>query len=254
MKAESKDPRPSFTEASDTGPIAVPGGLRSRLADRLHEAWRELHFGIRTRGQTTAVEFRPDGSIWKNYAPIGYRSFEAVMDRITVRPGQDVFIDYGAGRGRAVVLAATRPFRRVLGVEVRAEFAAAARANLRRAARRLLCPQVEIVEADGVDVGVPDDATMLHLFDPFAGTTLERLVDEIHASLRRRPRVITILFADDHHFAELVAARPWIRFVERVPWALVRRTHPERCNYGIYRAEITGNGGEERWTGRSAGC
>jgi hypothetical protein len=168
------------------------------------------------------------------------------MRRVVVHPGQDVFVDYGAGRGRAVVLAATRPFRRVLGVEVRAEFAADARANLRRAARRLRCPQVEIVEANATDVGVPDDATLLHFFDPFAGTTLERLVDEIPASLRRHPRTVTILFADDHHLVELMPTRPWIRFVERVPWTLARGPHPERCNYGIYRVEPPADGNSRR--------
>ena len=239
MQAESQDSRPSRAEGIESGPAAPPGGLSARLRERLHDLAGELRYGTRTGARTTAVEFRPDGGIWKNYAPIGYRSFEAAMARVAVRPGQDVFVDYGAGRGRVVVLAATRPFRRVLGIEVRSEFATAARVNLRRAARHLRCPQVEIVEADARDVGVPDDATILHFFDPFAGTTLERILDGLLASHRRHPRTITILYADDHHLAELLPARPWIRLVDRVPWTLIRPTHPERCSYGIYRVEPT---------------
>jgi hypothetical protein len=207
------------------------------------EAWHEARLGIRTGGRTTAVERRDDGSLWKNYAPIGYRSLLAVLGRLEIRPGEDVFVDYGAGKGRAIVLAATWPFRRVVGLEVRPEHAAAARENLRRAARRLRCRAVEVVEASATDFGVPDDATVLHFFDPFAGATLECVTDEIGASLRRVPRVITILFADDHHFVELLEARPWIRLRERVPWPYAAGERPERCSYGIYVAAPPGEAG-----------
>jgi SAM-dependent methyltransferase len=227
---------------SRSSPLALASDFAARVAHGLSERWFELRLGIRTGTRSLSVERRADGSLWKNYAPVGYRSFLAARRLLRVRPGEDVFVDYGAGKGRVLILAATLPFRRVLGVEVRPDLAAAARGNLRRAARRLRCPEVEILEASAEDLGVPDDATVLHFFDPFAGPILERLVDEIAASLERRPRGITILFADDHHFAGLLEARPWIQLVARVPWAYspriyARGRNPERCSYGIYRAD-----------------
>lgn len=233
-------------------PAPSPGrpSTGARLRHGWSEWWHDARLGIRTGGRTLQVQRRGDGSLWKNYAPIGYRSLFAALRRVGVRPGEDVFVDYGCGKGRVVVVAATFPFRRVIGVEVRPEFAATARRNLTRASLRLSyrrttsqtgrsglrCPAVEIVEAGASDFGVPDDATVLHFFDPFAGTTLERLTDEIGASIRRAPRPLTILFADDHHFAELLGTRPWIRLRERLPWAHVSGERPERCSYGIYDA------------------
>lgn len=190
-----------------------------------------------------------DGSVWKNYAPVPYRSFQRVLRQIEIQPDIDVFVDYGAGKGRAVVLAARHPFRRVLGVEVVPELAEEARKNLARAQPRSSeragnrsgrlaggGVPVEIVTADAAEYGVPDDATILHFFDPFAGRTLERLIGLLEASLLRSPRRLTILYADDHHFAPLADARPWLRRTARVPWAWAEGQHPERCAYAIYEA------------------
>ncbi len=217
-------------------PPVRPAGPAARLFRRFHEAWLEALFGIRTAERTRGVERAPDGSLWKNHAPIDYRSFAAAIRRVPLRPGVDVFVDYGAGLGRAVVLAARLPYRRVIGVEVRPELAERGRENLRRAARRLRCPDARIVTASADEFGVPDDATVLHLFDPFAGPVLERLCAALGASLERAPRTVSILYADDHHFAEIAPALPWIRLRERIPWAVATGEHPERCTYGIYEA------------------
>jgi cyclopropane fatty-acyl-phospholipid synthase-like methyltransferase len=52
-------------------------------------------------------------------ASTDYRSFRRVMRHIGVRE-QDVFLDYGSGLGRVLLMAAQYPFRRVLGVELSA--------------------------------------------------------------------------------------------------------------------------------------
>lgn len=226
-----------------------PSGLLGYARHRLSEAWWEWRLRIRTAERTRDVRRVEDGSLWKNYAPVPYRSFYRVLRQIEIRPGVDVFVDYGAGKGRTLVLAARHPFRRVLGVEVVPEFAEEARRNLERAQRRSSARTgnrsgclagggvpVEIVTADAAEYGVPDDATILHLFDPFAGRTLERWIDLLEASLRRSPRRLTILYADDHHFAPLADARPWLHRIARVPWTWAEGQYPERCAYAIYEA------------------
>ena len=219
-----------------------PAVLSAYACHRLSEAWYEHSLRIHTGGRTTEVRQIGDHSTWKNYAPVPYRSFARVMRHVEVRPGVDVFVDYGAGKGRAIVLAARHPFRRVVGVEVVPEFAEEARRNIARArrSRSQSCstsPAVEVVTADALTFGVPDDATFLHFFDPFAGEILDRLTDLIEASLRRSPRRITILYADDHHFASLADARPWLKRGERVPLTGAEGQHPERCAYTIYAAD-----------------
>src|SRR5207245_5268496 len=55
-------------------------------------------------------------------------------------PSQLTFVDFGCGKGRALVLAAEHGFRRVLGIECDAQLFAAAQRNARAyrdAARRI---------------------------------------------------------------------------------------------------------------------
>lgn len=174
--------------------------------------------------------------ICKPYAPIPYRSFFAVMRTVKVRPEVDVFLDYGAGRGRAAVLAAMRPFRRVVGVEIEPDLAETARRNVQRASRRLRCPDVQIVTADAAEFGCPDDATVLHFFDPFAGPVLERVVENIRESLRRAPRRLTILFADPNHFAPLVGSCGWLVKRGEVAYPFMRGVEVIRESYYLYTA------------------
>ena len=224
--------RRAWSRLLTTGPKKSVAYARHLASERYHE----MRLGIRTAGpmKTAAVVQRP--GLCKPYAPIPYRSFFAVMREVTIRPGEDVFLDYGAGRGRAMVLAARLPFRRVLGVEIEPSLVKAARENLLRASRLLRCRDVEVVTADAAEFGCPDDATVLHFFDPFAGAILQRVMDQVRDSLRRAPRRVTILFADPNHFAPLAAAADWLIKRGEVPYPFVRGAERIRESYYIYEA------------------
>ena len=60
----------------------------------------------------------------------------------------DVFLDLGSGKGRVVLEAARRPFRRVIGVEISPELNAIAARNLEASRRRLRAQDVRFITAD----------------------------------------------------------------------------------------------------------
>jgi hypothetical protein len=215
-----------------TGPKRSLGYARHLVSERYYET----RFGIHTAGsvRTVAVVQRP--GLCKPYAPIPYRSFFAVMRRVEIRPEEDVFLDYGAGRGRAMVLAARLPFRRVIGVEIEPDLVERARENIRRVSSRLRCRDVQVVTADAAEFGCPDDATVLHFFDPFAGVILEQVIGNVQASLRRSPRRLTILFADPNHFAPLASSSGWLVKRGEIPYPFVRGADLIRESYFIYEA------------------
>ena len=136
----------------------------------------------------------------------------------------DVFIDFGCGKGRVLYQAALYPFRRIIGVELSADLAQIARANLERARATLRCKNVEIVVEDAVCYNVPDDVTHVYFFDPFHGEIFGTVVHNLLASLHRRPRELTIIYLDPHEEqallnagAKLVAATSGLRPTKR--WA-----------------------------------
>jgi cyclopropane fatty-acyl-phospholipid synthase-like methyltransferase len=144
-----------------------------------------------------------------DYMPIPYRHLARMLSKVDM--GKDcVFLDYGCGMGRVVTVAATYPIRRVIGVELSHEMAAAARQNLARA-RDVKCRNVEFVEQNAADFEVPDDVSVIHFYNPFIGETLARVVDRIRDSIKRRPRTIQIIFFNHGHFDRIVGDCGWVR-------------------------------------------
>src|SRR5579875_1369294 len=84
--------------------------------------------------------------------------------------GRTVFLDVGAGKGRAMLLASQYPFLRVEGVELNPQLAEVARANMARWIRHPnsepLAPMV-LREGDATRLPLPAAPTLAYLFHPF---------------------------------------------------------------------------------------
>ncbi len=139
------------------------------------------------------------------------------------------FVDLGAGKGRVVCLAAGRPYREVIGVELAPSLCAEARRHVealptswRRAAR------VRVVQADAASLDWPDTPLVVFLFNPFAWPVLRRVLDRLERSLDARPRPTWIVYHEAVEAAEL-EQRPRFRSVRRTDrdWVLAAHTELE---------------------------
>jgi SAM-dependent methyltransferase len=107
---------------------------------------------------------------------------------------QDVFVEFGCGKGRVLHQAAKLPFRRIVGVEISPELAEIARSNLAARADQHRCVNIEIVVSDAADFRVPDDLTIGYLYHPFRDATLDAVLRNIIHSLDRRPRRVRLIY------------------------------------------------------------
>lgn len=235
-------------EISDVFRHLLSHGVRGTVYHgifRISEMWNERYFSINTSEIVEPRRLGINNPECNWYVPISYPSFKSVMKHIEIERGQDVFIDFGAGKGRAVVLASTFPFKRVIGVELVPELAAMARENLRRASKRLRCQQVEIVTADAPEYSLPDDTTIIHFFNPFEGEILSRVAHNIKASLLKSPRRLTIVWGREPRKFERVLSdgnsipNKWIMNRQDVVWPrwvdLLGEYNPRLNRYRIYR-------------------
>jgi predicted RNA methylase len=153
----------------------------------------EVRYGVRTEGDVeledlgVAAEHRLgyEGSHW-----VGVRR---ALRRLAVTP-DDVFTDFGSGKGPAVLVAATFPFRRVAGVEISDDLTRAARRNLERSRLRPRAGSVEFVTADVLEYEIPDDLTVVYLYNPFTGLLFARFLERVLHSLERRPRALRLVY------------------------------------------------------------
>jgi len=186
------------------------------LAERVCIRWFEWRFGIRSESVIELKDLGLENENFRPYVPTHYRSFRKVLRALPIRPGEDGFLDFGSGLGRAVILAATHPFRKVIGVEIAPQLAEAARENVRRARPRLKCRDVEIIEADATRFAVPPEVTIIYFFNPFCGEVLARVLENIRASLRKNPRELRLI-------CKVPAESAFEREILQVPWLVKER-------------------------------
>ena len=128
------------------------------------------------------------------YGASGWFSLHRALPPAEVGP-HDVFLDFGSGMGRAVYMAARRyPFARVMGVEISPELTEIARRNIEHNRARLRCTDVELVVGDAATYEMPDDVTIVYMFNPFKGSVFQAALESIVRSLDRAPRPLRIVY------------------------------------------------------------
>lgn len=217
-----------------------PNGLLKRarwaLVHAEARAW-ENYFKTRTRRPRKAARHEVEGAM--PYEPLPWMILRRAMYALAPGP-DDVVLDYGSGLGRVLLMAARRPLKRVIGVEAVPQLAQRARANLAKAQRRLQSP-VELVVADAAKWTVPDDVTVIVLFNPFVGRIMETVQARIRASLSRHPRPLRVLYAHPRSQPDPFASCEWLRPQRRISTGVY-----EKLEVTVYEHASWGQGAHAR--------
>ncbi len=113
-----------------------------------------------------------------------------------------VFLDIGAGKGRAMLLASQFPFLRVEGVELNADLARIANDNISLWNNDLqanaLSPLL-LHHADATTHPLPSEPTLAFLFHPFELPILRRFLRHIETSISNNPNSFDLLYVNAEH-------------------------------------------------------
>jgi SAM-dependent methyltransferase len=175
---------------------------------RISEQVQDWRLGIRTFEFHTQIDpTRPES---RGYMPTSYRDWRLMKPYVLAGP-QSSFIDYGAGLGRVTILAAQFVFRCVIGVEFSPSLVERARANVTSARAALRSP-IKFVCVDAGAFEMPDDASTLFFNNPFAGSVLVSVLEQVRASCARRPRSLRLICTVPEHsaFEQEISAVSWL--------------------------------------------
>jgi SAM-dependent methyltransferase len=126
-----------------------------------------------------------------HYEPTPVAQAEALLAASPLRPQDATFVDIGAGMGRVVLLAARRPFRAVIGVEISPALVEIARENLASARDpHRIVRDVKIVRADAADYVFPRGSLVIYLYNPFRAPLLDTVLGNLAAPGERRDVVV----------------------------------------------------------------
>jgi len=204
--------RQFFATARESGPRRAVRAVRHRISEAYHD-WR---LGIRTWNFVELRELGIDNPACNDYQPTDYRSLKRAFRYLRVRGNEEVFLDFGSGMGRAVLVAARYPFRRVMGVEVSHRLNTIAQEHLERAREKLRCKNVELINADASAFRIPADVTVAYFYNPFGAELVSTVMRNIRASLLETPRKFTILYKNP-------SPSGFDGYVGRCEWLIKRR-------------------------------
>jgi SAM-dependent methyltransferase len=191
--------------------LRLAGELRGIPVALTRELVFDLRHGTRTRGfvrNEDHVAARSVGGDPTFYQPIGLRPLGEALATVPVDRAGSTLVDLGAGRGRAVLLAAEAGFGRVVGVELDEHLAAEAQENIRRWRRRAgqgATADVRVVHGDAATEPLPSGPLVVMMFNPFGATTLELVLRSLRSARRGDPDPVWVVYVNPVHDAVFAA-------------------------------------------------
>lgn len=188
----------------------TPAARRARARD----AAFDREWGTETSGRREVSALRFSRELARE--AVRYEASDAgqlarIIDALAIDFPATTFIDYGCGKGRPVLAAALKPFRRVVGIELSRELLEIAARNLEivRAKASRLAP-VEFVKIDAGTYLPPAGDLVCYLYNPFGSAVLSRVVANLEGAIAAAPRRVHVIYVDPRH-PELFGAKTWTR-------------------------------------------
>jgi len=161
--------------------------------------------GTDTGGLTPGVELKTGhdhdryNTAYYGIAPSLLRRFITQWRKLPPphRLGSYNFIDVGAGKGRAMLLASEFPFREVVGVELNPDLARICRRNIRiwNASHEQAAP-LRVSEGDATEFVFPPGPCLVYMFNPFGSIVVRRFLRTIEAQFADRKGDLDILYVN----------------------------------------------------------
>lgn len=203
-------------------------GLRLALREsslRLSDAWYDNYFGVKTGIKKDDIKIGMQDKEAIDYCAIHYKLLFSLFDQQPDLKSETTLLDYGCGKGRVMVVAAFSNFKKIIGIEY-SSMVAEAQNNLKKMKHRKT-KDIEIMEKDARHYIIPPDVNLIYFYNPFIGSVLQTVIDNIQLSCTNHPRKIKIIYVNNDHFDRHIAGQKWI--TKKVQGSIF----PEN-SYGLY--------------------
>lgn len=172
--------------------------VKARCYDRI--------LGIETAGYYNSVgEDISSNRDMVSYQPAPYGRLEKMIVYLKLTP-DDIFVDLGCGKGRAVFFVALRRLKKVIGVELDQSLIDIAKKNLNNL--KIKRTPIELIRADAVNFDIKEES-IFFMFNPFGQLTVEKVLNNIKESLIVNPRRVRIVYYAPAH-RHLLDSRDWL--------------------------------------------
>jgi predicted RNA methylase len=177
------------------------------LINTLIMIYNEKIFDIKYKTKTTGIielnslkigsENRGNGV---RYEATNSLIFKNIFQKLARNFKNSVFVDFGAGKGRAIMMASDYYFKLLIGVEFSFELCQMAEQNIKKYSKKQQREiNYKIINSDAVDFKIPNEADVFYFFNPFDEKIMNIIVDNIEASVKLCRRDILIIYINAIH-------------------------------------------------------
>lgn len=155
---------------------------------------REALFFVPTRGRVRRARLSIPSQVRStahDYRPTPYKVFAWAMRALPEESElrDTVFVDFGAGRGRVLMLASGFPFERITGAEIAQELHGDCQMNIAQYPRSFMkCRDVDCVHTRATTLPIPEQPAAFYFFNPFEMNVFEKVLSRITRSYKRSRR------------------------------------------------------------------
>jgi hypothetical protein len=175
--------------------MVLTGTLRNVISLLRRGEWREVYIrsliflGILDLKTVLTEEYKisPDGYL--PYSNVDRVWLQRVLAPLGIKK-TDAIVDFGSGKGGALITLADYPFSKIAGVEISAELIRVAERNL----NLLRIRNVDMVCCDARDFTDIDEYNYFYFFNPFPCSVMKDVLENIKRSILRKSRRVTVLY------------------------------------------------------------
>jgi len=179
---------------------------------RLSNNYYEKYFDVNTEGSISAEALGYDHES-HHYSALNYIHIFAMLNKLPVDKNISTLLDYGCGKGRVIITAASYQYKKIIGVE-RSNLINFAENNIDKMKHRNTM-NIELKLCDAIDFKVPSDVNIIFFFNPFEGLTLKNVIRNIYSSYKDIPRKIYIIYFNNDHFDKIITHQDWLTKIDQ---------------------------------------
>lgn len=188
----------SVRERGIVGTFKHALSVAARAARTYLDASFDRRFGTETTQIVELADLAIESKNAKDgiyYEAIPERILRDILDGLNIDYSQFTFIDFGSGKGRALLIASDYPFRKIIGVEFAPALHQIANSNIAHyKSPTQKCRNIESICVDATSYELPDENIVAFLYTPFKPPVLSVVVNRLMTSVREFPRELVIAF------------------------------------------------------------
>jgi len=183
------------------GLMAAINDIQSRLDFKIR-TFADRRFDRKYKVETAGIVWRHDLDMDADrkmaafqYEPTPAPVLRSILKQLRIDYSKYAFIDYGSGKGRALLLASEYPYAKIIGVEFSPGLHKIAENNIRiwnNPGQR--CFKIESICADASEYKLPNQPLVIFFFTPFRSPVSNRVINNIKQSFNDSPRSMYIFY------------------------------------------------------------